>query len=61
MKKLITAKEDGEDPLIDELLSGEENALSSANSRITKLRKFEIVVKDKLKKGRGIIDANKKG
>ena len=48
-EKLISAIEDGEGPLIDEILSGDENTLSSANGMIIKLRKFEIVVKDKLK------------
>ena len=48
-EKLISAIEDGEDPLIDEILNGDEVVLSSANGMITKLRKFEILVKKKIK------------
>ena len=59
-EKLITAIEDGEDPLIDEILSGDENTLSSANGMIAKLRKFEIVVKDKLKKEESLLMQTKK-
>ena len=59
-EKLISAIEDGEDPLIDEILNGDESALSSANGMITKLRKFEIVVKDKLKKEESLLIQTKK-
>ena len=59
-EKLISAIEDGEDPLIDEILNGDESALSSANGMITKLRKFEIVVKDKMKKEESLLMQTKK-
>ena len=54
-EKLISAIVDGEDPLIDEILNVDESALSSANAMITKLRKFEIVVKDKKKKEESLL------
>ena len=46
--------------MIDEILNGDESALSSANGMITKLRKFEIVVKDKMKKEESLLIQTKK-
>ena len=58
-EKVISEIKDGDDPYIDEILNGDADVLFTANTMITKLRKFEIELKDVMKKKRVINDATK--
>ena len=49
-EKVISEIKDGDDPYIDEILNGDADVLFTANTMITKLRKFEIELKDRMKK-----------
>ena len=49
-EKVISEIKDGDDPYIDEILNGDADVLFTANTMITKLRKFKIELKDRMKK-----------
>ena len=49
-ERVISEIKDGDDPYIDEILNGDADVLFTANTMITKLRKFEIDLKDRMKK-----------